>query len=124
MWRSPVRNRLASLQQVLDDRPEKQVVKYVNLDKLEEATREQERAFRSRQNAWQALSEVRVFHRERDPGQCQCGARYEKCKVAEIVDRYPALAKWEATEVAKLRRGQPSGLPENQIARLDARWMP
>jgi hypothetical protein len=91
---------------------------------LEEAREEADRAFRSRENAWQALCMVRLLHREGQPGQCRCGLRLDRCKTAQIVDHYPALEKWEKEQVLRLRRGLSHNLPEGHPAVLDRRWEP
>jgi hypothetical protein len=119
-----LRDRIAELEQELRDRPTRTVDRWVNRDELEEAQEEAQRAFRSRENAWQALCEVRLLHREGQPGQCRCGLRLDRCKVAQIVDHYPALEKWEREQVSRLRRGLIHALPEGHPALLDRRWEP
>jgi uncharacterized protein (DUF3084 family) len=81
-----LKNRIGQLEQELRDRPTQTVDRYVNLEELEEARKEAERAFRSRENAWQALCMIRLKHREGQPGQCRCGLRLDRCEVALIVD--------------------------------------
>jgi hypothetical protein len=116
--------RIAELEQELRDRPTQTVERWVDRDQLEEAREEADRAFRSRENAWQALCMVRLIHREGQPGQCRCGLRLDRCKVAQIMDHYPALEKWEKEQVRRLRRGLSHNLPDGHPALLDRRWEP
>lgn len=119
-----LRNRIAELEQELRDRPTQTIDRWVDLDQLEEARDEADRAFRSRDNAWQALCMVRLIHREGQPGKCRCGQRLDRCKIAEIVDHYPGLEKWEREQVSRKRRGLTHALPEGHPALLDPRWEP
>jgi hypothetical protein len=119
-----LRNRIAELEQELHDRPKQIVERYVDRDELKEAREEADRAFRSRDNAWQALCMVRLTHREGQPGQCRCGLRLDRCKMAQIVDHYPGLEKWEKEQVSRKRRGLAHALPEGHPALLDPRWEP
>lgn len=116
--------RITELEQEIRDRPTQTVERYVDRDKLEAAREEAERAFRSRENAWQALCMVRLIHREGQPDQCRCGLRLDRCKVAPIVDHYPGLEKWEKEQVHRLRNGLDHNLPEGHPVLLDARWEP
>lgn len=116
--------RISDLEQELSNRPEKVVERYVDLQVLQEAEAEAQRAFRSRENAWQALCEVRLIHREGEPGRCRCGLRIDKCKVALIVDRYPGLEKWEMEQISRLRMDLDHRLPDGHPAVLDPNWQP
>jgi hypothetical protein len=82
-------------------------------DVLEEERDKTARAFRSRDMAYRALSEVRLLHHETDAGRCRCGLPVQRCAVAMVVDRYPALASWEAKQLKRLRKGQPHMLPHH-----------
>jgi hypothetical protein len=95
-----LKDRIAELEQELRARPEEIIERYVDRDELDGARAEAERAFRSRENAWQALCEVRLVHREGEPGRCRCGQRLDRCKVAMIVDRYPGLEKGRTSRFA------------------------
>lgn len=119
-----LRERIVALEQQLRDRPARVVDRYVNIDELQKARAEAERAFRSREKAWQALTEVRLMHREDDLGHCLCGTRADKCPVALIVDRYPALKAWEDEQVVRLRHGESHALPDGHPAVLDRRGAP
>lgn len=119
-----MRERIDALEQELRDRPERVVDRYVDLDKLQLVQAEAERAFRSREHAWQALTEVRLLHREDDDGHCRCGTRADRCPIAAIADRYPALKAWEDEQVDRLRRGESHALPDGHPAVLDRRGAP
>lgn len=119
-----LKNRRSELEQQLRDRPQRTVERYVDQDELETAKAEADRAFRSRENAWQALCEVRLIHREGERGRCRCGQHLERCKVAMIVDRYPGLEKWENEQIRRLRSNRDHRLPDNHPAVLDANWRP
>lgn len=88
------------------------------------AQSEAQRAFLSRENAWQALCEIRVLHRENADGKCRCGERFDRCPEAQIVDLYPALVKWERDQYDRLRRGQRHDLPDRHPAIVDPHWRP
>jgi hypothetical protein len=84
-----LKDRIAELEQEPRARPKETLERYVDQDELDGARAKAERAFRSRENAWQGLCEVRLIHREGEPGWCRCSQRLDRCKVAMIVDRYP-----------------------------------
>jgi hypothetical protein len=117
-----LRAEIDDLQQELRNRPEKLVERRIGDDEVNAARNEADRAFRSRENAWQALTEIRLIHREADAGQCRCGKRFDRCPEAQIVDRYPALAKWEEEQVWRFRQGLSHALPDDHPAILDRRW--
>jgi hypothetical protein len=117
-------SRIAELEQELRDRPKEIVERYIDQGVLDEAQAEADRAFRSRENAWQALCEIRLLHREREPGRCRCGQRLDTCKIARIVDRYPGLEKWENDQIQRLRDHQDHRLPAGHPAVLDPKWQP
>jgi hypothetical protein len=119
-----LKNRIAQLEQELHDRPTRTVERWVDQDQLKEAKEEADRAFRSRENAWQALCLVRLIHREGQPGQCRCGLRLDRCETAKIVDHYPGLEKWEKEQVRRQRDGLTHNLPDGHPALLDRRWQP
>jgi hypothetical protein len=96
----------------------------IGLDQIQAAQDEAQRAFRSRENAWQALCEVRLLHRKDADGRCRCGERFDRCAEAQIVDRYPALVKWENEQYDRLRRGLIHALPDGHPAVLNPRWRP
>ena len=119
-----LKNRIAELEQELLDRPKQVVERYVDRDELEETRQKADRAFRSREYAWQALCMVRLTHREGQPGQCRCGLHLDRCKMAQIVDHYPGLENWERDQVRRLRDGLDHNLPDGHPALLDGRWEP
>jgi hypothetical protein len=119
-----LRDQLAAAQRELDERPEKEVIKYIGQDEIRAAREEGQRAFASRQRAWQALSEIQCLHRERNNGQCQCGRLFKKCNEAQIIAKYSALMDWVKDELERLKRGLYCDLPEEHPARFDAKWHP
>lgn len=112
---------VAAREHELAERPEREVVRYVDGDVVADARAEAERSFASRENAWQALVEVRLLHHEREPGTCRCGLPIDRCDVALIVDRYPALRAWEDEQLERLRLHKTHRLPDNHPAVLDRR---
>jgi hypothetical protein len=119
-----LREQLAQMQRELDERPEKIVELYIGQEELDEAGAEAQRAFRSRERAWQALSEVWVIHREGQSGCCRCGLRLDRCEVSQIIDSYPALDDWVREQFSRLQKGLDHGLPERHPAVLDPHWRP
>lgn len=116
--------RITELEQELRDRPTRPVHHWVDRNELEEAHEKAERAYRSRESAWRALCEIRLLHREGEAGHCRCGERLDRCKIAQIVDRYPGLEKWETGQVRRLRAGESHELPDGHPAVLDRNWRP
>lgn len=119
LWRQ-----ISELEQELRDRPEQIVTRYIGQQELNEAHAEAERAFRSRENAWQALCLVRLHHREGQPGRCRCGLHLDRCETAKVVDHYPGLEKWERAQVERLRGGLDHKLPDEHPAVIDPHWRP
>ena len=121
-----LRGQIAQLEQELADRPVKEVERYIGADEIQAHKDEADRAFRSRENAWQALCEIRLLHREGEPGRCRCGKRLDQCPIAEIVDRYPGLGEWEEEQIRRLRNHDRRGhkLPDRHPAVFDPRWQP
>jgi hypothetical protein len=73
-----LKNQIAELERELQERPEKIVERWHGTDEIEAARSEAQRAFRSRQNAWQALCEIRLLHREASNERCRCGKKYTR----------------------------------------------
>lgn len=71
-----LRQQISELEKALSERPEKIVERYIGQEELDDAKAEAERAFRSRENAWQALCEIRLIHREGESGHCRCGSAW------------------------------------------------
>jgi hypothetical protein len=112
------------LQQQLDARPVRVVTENLDKQTVDEALLKRDAAYRSRDSAFRALCEVRLLHREREPGMCRCGRRLDRCEIAIIVDRYPALRSWEKQQVDRFRRHEVHSLPDNHPAIIDPRWQP
>jgi hypothetical protein len=117
-----LKDQLATARRDLDERPEKEILKYVGEGEIRAAQEEAQRAFASRQQAWRALSEIQCVHRERNNGRCQCGRPFEQCTEAKVLAGYPVLAEWVRSEMERLNRGLPCDLPAGHPARLDSRW--
>ncbi len=119
-----LRDRIAALERELHERPEKVVERWHGAAEIEAAKAEAQRAFRSRQNAWQALCEIRLLHREASDGRCRCGKRYADCPEAQIVGYYPGLAKWEKEQWERYRNYEDHALPDRHPALTNPRWRP
>lgn len=50
---------------------------------------------RSRDDAFQALAEVKERHQPRDTKFCRCGLVSRECRDQQLVLHYPAFKKWE-----------------------------
>jgi uncharacterized protein CbrC (UPF0167 family) len=119
-----LQKRLSELEQELRDRPKEIVERYVDRQELEDARAEADRAFRSREYAWQALCMIQLLHHERKPGRCRCGQRLDRCEIAQIVDRYPGLEKWVKEQYRRLQDGDDHKLPDGHPALIDPHWRP
>jgi hypothetical protein len=119
-----LKSQVAAAQQELYERPAKEVIKYLGQDEIRAAQEEGQRAFASRQRAWQALSEIQCLHRERNNGICQCGSRFKECDEAQIVNSYPAFIDWVKDQAERMNRGLSCDLPQKHPARFDPRWRP
>ncbi|MDP9443618.1 MAG: hypothetical protein M3P83_04420 [Actinomycetota bacterium] len=118
-----VREELARAQQKLLDRPVKVVTENLDIGKVRAAYEERDQAYQARDLAFSALSEVRFLHRERDNRRCTCGQRYEHCEIAQIVDTFGSLKRWERKQVERWRRGEPHALPRDHPALRDPQWL-
>src|SRR5262249_15912877 len=119
-----LRRQISQQEQELRDRPTRIIERYVDRQELDDAKAEADRAFRSRENAWQALCEIRLLHREGVSGRCGWGKRLDRCDIAAIVDRYPGLERWEKEQIQRLRNNLDHKLPDGHPAVLDPRWQP
>lgn len=110
---------IAGRDKQLADRPERVV--YQNLDQqtVWEAEEQRDHAFRSRDQAFRTLTEIRLLHREADGGSCRCGTR--GCPVFEILGGYRALESWEAKQIERMKKGRDHLLPPGHPAVLDRR---
>jgi hypothetical protein len=108
----------------LEDELEKRPVVERNLDKevVDEALADAAEAYRKRDVAISALSELRVMHHERanQPDQCTCGLRYAKCAVAKIAD-IDYVRRWEEKQAARIDKGFDHMLPPNHPRMIDRR---
>ena len=108
----------------LDARPVKIVNQNLDQETVDQALTERESAYRARDGAFRALCQVRMIHREREPGKCRCGRRIDQCVEAKIVDEFRALKAWERRQVERLRNNERHELPYNHPAIIDPRWQP
>jgi hypothetical protein len=103
--RSRLLARVSEVQAELDKerltRPERLVEKWINQDEIDAAQSEAQRAFRSREMAFQQLSLVRLLHRESVGGRCRCGTPLAKCQTFALLDGYPALMAWEREQLRR-----------------------
>jgi hypothetical protein len=116
--------RIAGLERELEERPEKPVERWHGADEIQAARDEAQRAFRSREKAFQALCMIRLLHREASHGKCRCGQPYSECEEAELVGHYPALMKWERQQWERHRDYLDCALPDGHPALTDPRWQP
>lgn len=112
-----------SLEAEVANRPERVVEKWRNQEVIDKAEAEAERAFRSREKAWQAMCEVRLLHREAQQGQCRCGKRADRCPELAIVGSYPGILEWEREQIRRLQDHLPHALPRNHPVCLDPRLL-
>ncbi|ORT47062.1 hypothetical protein [Frankia sp. KB5] len=115
---------IAELMKELDERPTRIVTQNLDQQIVDEAIERRDQAYRSRDRAFQALSELRLLHREGAGDRCRCGQRFQKCGVAQVVDRYPALEGWERRQWERMRAGQDHYLPPGHPGVTDPRWTP
>jgi hypothetical protein len=114
--------RVAKAQAELAARPEKVVEKYVNDGEIVAARAEGDRAFRSREYAWRALSALGVLHVELPDDRCRCGKHRRSCAEAALVEGIVGLRAWEARQAAEARAGRTHYLPEGHPALIDHTW--
>jgi hypothetical protein len=104
------RTREDEMRRELAMRPLQTIIRVENLDKIIVDVAEQDRdeALRRRDVAMGALSDVRVLHhKDRDNKiRCVCGALYDKCDVARLVDRWEGVLHWERSQAGQAYRGQ------------------
>ena len=74
-----------------------------------EAEDECDGTFRSCDDAYRALTEIRLLHREVDGGRCRCGSK--GCAVFEILHDHRSLESWERKQVERMKQGLPHALP-------------
>lgn len=114
--------RVSEAHQALAQRPEKIVEKYINQQDIVAAEEKADRAFRSRQVAWRALSELGMAHTELPGDRCRCGKHRRSCNEAAVVTSVAGLPAWEARQAAEHRAGRRHFLPDGHPALLDHRW--
>jgi hypothetical protein len=119
-----LQQRIRELEEELAARPVRIVTENLDLERVQEAERQRDQAYRSREMAFQALAEVHMLHFSRDSKRCSCGTAYVHCKIAQIVDQHPALMRWERRQAERKRNGLDHLLPPGHPGVLDATWEP
>ena len=96
----------------------------LDLETVQAAKAESERAFRSRDHAFLMLSRIHLLHHEVTGCRCRCGLTWERREIAAIVDSSKALKNWEHKQSERRRLGRDHVLPPNHPGVVDARWDP
>lgn len=114
---------VAEMQHELDTRPVRTVVRIENLDKIvvQAALGERDDAYRRRDVAMGALSDIRAVHHKNpnDKERCVCGAIYKKCEMAWIADRWDGVYIWEQAQARNAYRGDRHHLMRDHPALKD-----
>jgi hypothetical protein len=117
------RQQLAAARQDLADRPVRIEVRVENLDQeiVGAALEAADDAYRRRDVAMGALSDLRLLHGKRkdDRTRCECGKSYLKCDAAQIVESFEGLAMWERSQAERAWLGEFSYLRHDHPARDD-----
>lgn len=120
------RRERVEMQRELNMRPVQTVVRVENLDEIvvESAHCEREDAYRRRDVAMGALSDVRLLHHKQrdDKVRCSCGTRYEQCDMAQIADRWDGIELWEMSQAGRAYRGQRHYLQRDHPALKDPHY--
>jgi hypothetical protein len=121
-----LRDELAQAERELAMRPTTVTVRVENLDKIivDAAHKDRDEAYRSRDVAMGALSDVRLLH-HKDPDdkvRCVCGTRYDQCKEAQLVDRWDGVLFWERTHAREAHRGRRHRLDREHPAIKDPQY--
>lgn len=116
--------KVSELETELEERPYRIVYKNLDQEEVVEAHNAAERAYRSRDRAFVALTRVHLLHFETSDGHCRCGRRWDQCEEAAIVDTFRALRHWERHHHERRRQGQRHHLPQGHPGIVDARWDP
>ena len=115
--------RLALMQQELDERPVRVVTE--NLDKVEidQALAERTAALRSRDWAFHDLSSIRLLHRPAGV-KCSCGLEVNSCRTLKyfVSSEGAHLDSWETSQGKRVAQGLESRLPDGHPARYDRSW--
>jgi len=121
------RQEVVEMERELAMRPTQVRVRVENLDKIivDEAKKEQDDAYRRRDVAMGALSDVRLLHHKRrdDKTRCECGALYAKCEMAQIVDRWEGVVLWEQSQAGRAYRGERHALRRDHPALTDRTYI-
>lgn len=124
------RERVAEAQREVEEmkrelamRPVQTVVRVENLSQIivDEALKDRDEAYRRRDVAMGALSDVRRIHHKQpeDRSRCACGLLYEKCEMARIADRWDGVLYWEQSQAGRAYRGERHYLERDHPALKD-----
>lgn len=121
--RAAAEQELEETRRELNMRPVQTLIRIENLDQIivDVAREERDDAYRRRDTAMGALSDVRVLHHKQrdDRTRCECELLYDRCAVARLVDRWDGVLRWERTESGKAHRGQQHHLMPDHPALTD-----
>jgi hypothetical protein len=120
------RQKVIEAERELEARPTRVLVRTENLDKIvvDNAHKDRDDAYKRRDTAMGALSDVRLLHhRDDDERHCCCGLLYDKCEVAQIVDRWDGVWAWEQQQVRQSERGERHHLQHDHPALNDKTWL-
>lgn len=116
------RQEVEEMRRELAMRPVQTVIRVENLDELivDTAERERDDAYHRRDVAMGALSDVRRLHRkDKDKRHCVCGLNYDRCEMAQIVDRWGGVESWELSQSFRAQRGERHYLDREHPALTD-----
>jgi hypothetical protein len=117
------RELLAAARDDLADRPVRIEVRVENLDQevVGAALEAADDAYRRRDVAMGALSDLRLLHGKRkdDRTRCECGKPYLKCDTASIAESFEGLEMWERSQAERAWLGDFSYLRQDHPARDD-----
>lgn len=119
-----LQERVAELLAELEQRPTRVVTVNLDQQRVNEALEHRQAAYRSRDNAFRALSEIHMLHHNSGGEQCVCAKPYQQCEIARIVDAYPALKGWERKQWERKQQGLEHLLPPRHPGVIDYRWRP
>lgn len=107
-------------------RPTQVRVRVENLDQIivDEALKDRDDAYRKRDVAMGALSDVRMWH-HRNPdnkAHCVCGLQYRGCRMAQIADRWDGVEWWEQSQYEHYTSGRRHYLDREHPALRNPRY--
>jgi hypothetical protein len=104
------RREVRDMEHELAMRPVVTRVRVENLDKIivDEALKDRDEAYRRRDVAMGALSDIRRIHHKNPDNRehCICGKVYKQCEIAWIADRWDGVLAWERSQAGRAYRGE------------------